>query len=271
MSDRDPGIYSQETALYRDRRWAWQINLGFQDRAGVIAAYLMAGDGELALIETGPSSCLANVRAGIAQTGHDISELTHALVTHIHLDHAGAAGPLARDNPNLRVYVHPFGAPHMIDPSKLVASATRIYGDQMEPLWGEFAADRRGPGPCPARRRADQGGGSADPGGLHAGSRPSPCCVCRSCRPDRVHWRCRRGAHAGHGLRLPADSAAGSRSRQMVGEYRPAAGLRSRPALPDALRRVPGCRSAPGRLGPNLDEFLRSGPRRSMPARSPTS
>ena len=60
------------------------------------------GNGELALIETGPSSSLDNLQAGIAQTGHDISELTHALVTHIHLDHAGAAGPLARDNPNLR-------------------------------------------------------------------------------------------------------------------------------------------------------------------------
>jgi glyoxylase-like metal-dependent hydrolase (beta-lactamase superfamily II) len=137
--DRDPGTYAQETAVTEIGNGLWQIDLGFQDRAGVIAAYLMAGDCELALIETGPSSCLANLRAGIARTGHDISELTHALVTHIHLDHAGAAGPLARDNSNLHVYVHPFGAPHMIDPSKLVASATRIYGDQMEPLWGEFA------------------------------------------------------------------------------------------------------------------------------------
>jgi glyoxylase-like metal-dependent hydrolase (beta-lactamase superfamily II) len=59
------------------------------------------------------------------------------LLTHIHLDHAGAAGRLARENPAISVYVHPVGAPHMIDPSKLVASATRIYGDQMDPLWGE--------------------------------------------------------------------------------------------------------------------------------------
>ena len=138
MSDRDPGIYSQETAVAEIGDGLWQIDLGFQDRAGVIAAYLMAGDGELAIIETGPSSCLANLQAGIAQTGHDISELTHALVTHIHLDHAGAAGPLARDNPNLRVYVHPFGAPHMIDPSKLVP-AHRIYGDR----WSRFGASSR--------------------------------------------------------------------------------------------------------------------------------
>jgi glyoxylase-like metal-dependent hydrolase (beta-lactamase superfamily II) len=139
MADHDPGIYSQASAATEIGDGLWQLDLGFQGRAGVIAAYLLAGEGDLALIETGPSSCLANLTVGIAQTGHNISELTHALVTHIHLDHAGAAGPIARDNPRLQVFVHPFGAPHMIDPSKLVSSATRIYGDQMEPLWGEFA------------------------------------------------------------------------------------------------------------------------------------
>jgi glyoxylase-like metal-dependent hydrolase (beta-lactamase superfamily II) len=139
MTERDPGIYLPSNAATQIGDGLWQLDLGFQDRAGVIAAYLMAGDDQLALIETGPSSCLPNLRAAIAQTGHDLSDLTHALVTHIHLDHAGAAGPLARDNPDLRVFVHPFGAPHLIDPSKLVASATRIYGDQMEPLWGEFS------------------------------------------------------------------------------------------------------------------------------------
>lgn len=138
-SDCDPGIYSQANAATQLGDGFWQLDLGFQDRAGVVAAYLLAGDGQLALIETGPSSCLPNLRAAIDQTGHDLADLTHALVTHIHLDHAGAAGPLARDNPKLRVYVHPFGAPHMIDPSKLVASAARIYGDQMERLWGEFS------------------------------------------------------------------------------------------------------------------------------------
>ena len=139
MTDHDPGIYSQANAVTELGDGFWQIDLGFQERAGVIAVYLLAGEGQLALIETGPSSCLERLAAGIALTGHDIADLTHALVTHIHLDHAGAAGPLARGNPDLQVYVHPFGAPHMIDPSKLVASATRIYGDQMEPLWGEFA------------------------------------------------------------------------------------------------------------------------------------
>ena len=139
MTQRDPGSYDQQVATREIEPGFWQIDLGFQGRAGVIAAYLIAGDGQLALIETGPSSCLSNLAAGIAQAGHDVAELTHALVTHIHLDHAGAAGPLARANQNLVVYVHPFGAPHLVDPAKLVASATRIYGDQMAPLWGEFA------------------------------------------------------------------------------------------------------------------------------------
>ena len=138
MTELDPGQYDQSKCATRIADGFWQLDLGFQGRAGVIAAYLLAGDDQLALIETGPSSCLDNLRAALGQTGHDLSQLTHALVTHIHLDHAGAAGPLARDNPNLQVLVHPFGAPHIVDPSKLVASATRIYGDRMEPLWGEF-------------------------------------------------------------------------------------------------------------------------------------
>src|SRR5262249_18530660 len=65
--------------------------------------------------------------------------VTTILLTHIHLDHAGATGTLVRENPKLRVFVHEIGAPHMADPAKLVASATRLYGDAMERLWGEIA------------------------------------------------------------------------------------------------------------------------------------
>jgi glyoxylase-like metal-dependent hydrolase (beta-lactamase superfamily II) len=117
----------------------WIIDLGFQGRLGVIAAYLISGNDEVALIETGPTSTLPALIAGVNDAGFAVTELTAVLPTHIHLDHAGAAGVLARDNPNLKVYVHPFGAPHMIDPAKLIASATRIYGDKMETLWGEIA------------------------------------------------------------------------------------------------------------------------------------
>jgi glyoxylase-like metal-dependent hydrolase (beta-lactamase superfamily II) len=117
----------------------WIIDLGFQGRQEVIAAYLIAGNDEVALIETGPSSTLSALTTGINAVGFAVGDLTAALLTHIHLDHAGAAGVLARDNPNLTVYVHPFGAPHIVEPAKLIASATRIYGDRMEPLWGEIA------------------------------------------------------------------------------------------------------------------------------------
>jgi glyoxylase-like metal-dependent hydrolase (beta-lactamase superfamily II) len=117
----------------------WIIDLGFQGRQEVITAYLLAGGGEVALVETGPTSTLPALIRGINAAGFEVRDLTAAFLTHIHLDHAGAAGVLARDNPNLAVYVHPFGAPHMIDPEKLIASATRIYGDRMEPLWGEIA------------------------------------------------------------------------------------------------------------------------------------
>jgi glyoxylase-like metal-dependent hydrolase (beta-lactamase superfamily II) len=117
----------------------WIIDLGFQGRQGVIAAFLIAGNDEVALVETGPSSTLSALIKGITAAGFAVEELTAVLPTHIHLDHAGAAGVLARDNPNLTVYIHPFGAPHMVEPTKLIASATRIYGDQMRSLWGEIA------------------------------------------------------------------------------------------------------------------------------------
>src|SRR5215211_455657 len=135
----DVGVFQTGRAATQVESGIWLIDLGFQGRGQVVAAYLLVDRSELALIETGPSSTLPNLVAAVRQAGFDPASIRKALVTHIHLDHAGAAGPLARDNPELTVYVHPFGAPHMIDPSKLISSASRIYGDQMEPLWGEVA------------------------------------------------------------------------------------------------------------------------------------
>lgn len=118
----------------------WLLDLGFQGRTNhVVVAYLLASGDQLALIETGPTATLPNLLAGIEAAGYDPRQLTDVLVSHIHLDHSGAAGVLARDNPNLKVYVHPIGAPHLIDPSRLVASATRLYTDRMDALWGEVA------------------------------------------------------------------------------------------------------------------------------------
>jgi glyoxylase-like metal-dependent hydrolase (beta-lactamase superfamily II) len=114
------------------------LDLKFQGRPHAIASYLIRsprGDA-VVLIESGPGSTLPGLEAGLAKEGLSPRDVTHVLLTHIHLDHAGAAGWLARQG--AEIYVHPVGAPHMINPEKLLASATRIYGDRMESLWGEF-------------------------------------------------------------------------------------------------------------------------------------
>ncbi|MDQ4064431.1 MAG: MBL fold metallo-hydrolase [Actinomycetota bacterium] len=102
-------------------------------RVGITAAYLLEGE-QTALIETGPKSKVEHVLAGLDEAG--IDRLDWIIVTHIHLDHAGAAGTLAARFPDARVGVHEVGAPHLADPSKLWSSASRIYGDKMDELWG---------------------------------------------------------------------------------------------------------------------------------------
>lgn len=113
------------------------IDLTFLDRPGVIAAFLLQGQGEAALIETGPSSTLETLLEGVARAGVAPEAVRHVLVTHIHLDHAGASGMLLRRLPNATLYVHERGAAHLADPTRLVASATRIYGTLMDRMWGE--------------------------------------------------------------------------------------------------------------------------------------
>jgi len=88
------------------------------------------------LIESGPGSTLSSLEAGLAKEGLSPRDITHVLLTHIHLDHAGAAGWLAQQG--AQIFVHPIGAPHLLNPEKLIASATRIYGDRMQTLWGEI-------------------------------------------------------------------------------------------------------------------------------------
>ena len=113
------------------------IDLHYLGIPGAIAAYLVVGPPpkrEPVLIETGPASTLEHLKSGLKSLGLDLANIRHALVTHIHLDHAGAAGHLARQG--TRIYVHEFGAKHLVDPTRLIESASRIYGDQMERLWG---------------------------------------------------------------------------------------------------------------------------------------
>jgi glyoxylase-like metal-dependent hydrolase (beta-lactamase superfamily II) len=115
------------------------IDLEFQGVPGVIASYLVDCGGELALIETGPTTTLPTLERTVSATGAAMADISTVIVTHIHLDHSGAAGVIVRDQPHIRVLVHPVGAPHLVAPERLVRSAARIYGDEMERLWGEIA------------------------------------------------------------------------------------------------------------------------------------
>ncbi len=104
----------------------------------VIAACLIEGEGSVALVDPGPTSALPTLRKKLDQLGLGVAGLDTILLTHIHLDHAGATGTLVRENPRIRVYVHERGAPHMVNPSRLLESAQRLYGTEMDRLWGEF-------------------------------------------------------------------------------------------------------------------------------------
>lgn len=112
------------------------LDLNFQNKTQAIASYLICDGDAVVLVEAGPGSTLPSLEAGLAKEGFSTRNVTHVLLTHIHLDHAGAAGWLSRQG--AEVYVHPIGAPHLLNPEKLIASATRIYGDRMDTLWGEF-------------------------------------------------------------------------------------------------------------------------------------
>ncbi len=106
--------------------------------SGAIACYAIPHRHGVALIECGPGSTLSALQEGLQAHGYTIRDISHVFLTHIHLDHAGAAGWLAQQG--VQIYVHPVGAPHLQNPEKLLASAARIYGDQMDSLWGEFLA-----------------------------------------------------------------------------------------------------------------------------------
>jgi glyoxylase-like metal-dependent hydrolase (beta-lactamase superfamily II) len=105
-------------------------------RPHVIASYLLAGP-EPALVDPGPASTLPALEAGLAAHGLGLGDIRSILLTHIHLDHAGATGLILASNPQVRVYVHTRGAPHLLDPSRLLGSATQLYGDLMGTLWGD--------------------------------------------------------------------------------------------------------------------------------------
>jgi glyoxylase-like metal-dependent hydrolase (beta-lactamase superfamily II) len=114
------------------------FDLEFLGAADIIATVALHGPGGVALIDPGPSSTLPRLHRALGDAGIATADLRAILLTHIHLDHAGATGTLVRENPSLRVYVHELGAPHMVNPEKLIASATRLWPGEMDRLWGEF-------------------------------------------------------------------------------------------------------------------------------------
>lgn len=116
------------------------VDLDFLGRAQVIATGIVSGGGEIALVDPGPTSCLATLEERLHAQGIRLADVTHLLLTHIHLDHAGATGTIVKRHPGIQVFVHDIGAPHLVDPSKLLSSATRLYGEDMDRLWGEFLA-----------------------------------------------------------------------------------------------------------------------------------
>ncbi len=113
-------------------------DLMHRGRPRVIATAVIQSAAGVALVDPGPTSCLETLRGALTDADIAIADVRDVLLTHIHLDHAGAAGSLLRENPDITVWVHERGAPHMIDPSKLLASAARLYGDEMDALWGAF-------------------------------------------------------------------------------------------------------------------------------------
>lgn len=102
-----------------------------------IGTALLESDGHRAIVDPGPGSTLDTLRKELGARGISVNDLEAILLTHIHLDHAGSSGALVRENPRVAVYVHTLGAPHLIDPSKLLASAARLWPDNLEQLFGE--------------------------------------------------------------------------------------------------------------------------------------
>jgi glyoxylase-like metal-dependent hydrolase (beta-lactamase superfamily II) len=114
------------------------VDLRHQGAPQVVATVVLEGADKVALIDPGPTSALDELNEQLALGGLVLGHVDAIVLTHIHLDHAGACGTIVRDHPHIQVYVHERGAPHLVNPEKLLASATRLYGSRMDRLWGAF-------------------------------------------------------------------------------------------------------------------------------------
>jgi glyoxylase-like metal-dependent hydrolase (beta-lactamase superfamily II) len=115
------------------------LDLHHQGHERTIGSYLLDTDDGPALFDCGPATTMAALTAGLEQHGLKLTDIRHLLLSHIHLDHAGAAGVLVREHPQLQVHVSAIGAPHLVEPARLERSARRLYGDAFDTLWGELA------------------------------------------------------------------------------------------------------------------------------------
>src|SRR6266550_7952964 len=115
------------------------LDLRHLGRARVIGCYLLETREGPALLDCGPTSCVPELHERLRERGLELHDVRHLLLSHIHLDHAGAAGTLVRQHPALQVHVSEIGAPHLVDPERLERSARRLYGAEFDALWGELA------------------------------------------------------------------------------------------------------------------------------------
>jgi glyoxylase-like metal-dependent hydrolase (beta-lactamase superfamily II) len=132
------------------------VDLGFRDMEGLVASYLLPQEDGWSVVETGPSTCLPSLGEGLRAAGIDPSEVRRVFVTHIHLDHAGGLGAAASMFPNATLYAHELGVRHLIDPTRLIASASRAWGPAADALWGPIL-------PVPAARLVPLHGGESFP------------------------------------------------------------------------------------------------------------
>ena len=113
------------------------VDLNFRGRPEIIATAILHGSAGVALIDPGPATTIGTLTASLETKGIRFADIRQILVTHIHLDHSGGVGQIVEHHPHIQVVVHGRGAPHLADPSKLLASAARLYGQDMETLWGD--------------------------------------------------------------------------------------------------------------------------------------
>ena len=212
------------------------VDLNFHGASGSIAVYLIPHSHGAVLVECGPGSSIPNLLSGIAALGLQPSQITDVLLTHIHLDHGGSAGWWARQG--ARIHVHPVGAPHLVNPEKLLTSAGRIYRQLMQTLWGDFLPVPEDKLVIHQDNEAFEVEGAAFPLYRCTWARlPSFCLYLPGCLFYRRYWRHSRGWHTPY---PPANASAGTKSHSLAAKRSPPASRTAKrllqPDCPDPFR-----------------------------------